>query len=66
MLFPRKPRGLGSSKADSYRWDGHVSQSHCNPAPSCPRVLILAVEYSLLLGLWREELTRYTLLATAR
>lgn len=40
MLFPRKPSGLGSSRADSYRWDGHISQSHCNAAPSCPIVLI--------------------------
>lgn len=39
MLFPRKPRGLGPSRADSYRWDGHISQSRCNPAPSCPRAL---------------------------
>lgn len=51
MLFPRKPRCLGSSRAVSYRWDGyHISQSHCHPAPSRPRVLILGMECSLLAG----------------
>lgn len=52
MLFPRKPGGLGSSRADSYyRWDGHrISQPHRNPAPSCSRVLILGEESSVLAG----------------
>lgn len=57
MLFPRKPRALGSSGADSHRWDGHISQSHCNPAPSCPSAE-MGVECSLLLGLWKGEPTK--------
>lgn len=51
MWFPRKPRGLGSSRAASYRWGGHhVSQHHCNLVPLGPRVLPLGVGCSLLAG----------------
>lgn len=52
MLFPRKPGVLGSWRADSScRWDGsHISQPHCNPAPSCSRVLIVGQESSVLAG----------------
>lgn len=57
MLFPRKPRGLGPSRADPDRWDGRISGSHCNPAPSRPRVLRWGGMQSAE-GLWKGEPTK--------
>lgn len=57
MLFPRKPSGLGSSRADSDRWDGHSSRpTAC--CPFTPYSADLGAACSLLLGLWKEEPTK--------
>lgn len=66
MLFPRKPSGLGSSRADSYRWDSHVSQSHCNAAPSCTTVLIWGRNAVCGWVFGKKSPRRHKLLVTAR
>lgn len=66
MLFPRKPSGLGSSRADSCRRDGCVSQSHCSAAPSCPTVLIGGRSAVCCRFFGKKSPQRHKLLRTAR